>query len=268
MSRNESKCVDTVSENKDLMTSRSESSTVPHARMIDNGTKFDVSPYCKVGLIDSVSRLTSVSWAAKTILRPAGKIMWRSLFLDDATGNVQALFTALSNNEPITDVPFKRKSAGSATSGFVPNDLDTTKRSWPNRIVHFVFIGIPLAILVGLVYGLLNFVQGVMQNIITVLHTGQKLFEQARDDMAYYKSHPDELPPRDKAIEAVSVQVVSPYVARFVGEKIPFVGKYVAGPFERFFGQVAAKRVNQLYDMVDRKRKGPAPSAPPLPARG
>jgi len=265
-SSHESKCIDPISENKDLMTSRSESSTVPHARMIDNGRKFDVSPYCKVGLIDSVSRLTSISWAAKTILRPAGKIMWRSLFMDDAATNVKALFSALSTNEPITEVPLKRKSSTSTPGGF-PHDVDTSKRSWPDRIAHFVFIGIPLAILVGLVYGICNFLQGVVQNVMTMIHTVQKLLEQAHDDVSYYQAHPDELPPRKIAIEAISVQVVSPYVSRFVREKIPLVGGWIAPRFERIFGQVAAKRVNDLYDFVDRKRKS-APSAPPLPARG
>jgi len=242
------------SPNNDLRTNRSETSTVPHARMIDNGQKFDLSPYCKVGLIDSVTRLTSIPWALKTILRPAGKIMWRSLFMDDAATNIGALFAALSTNTPINEVPLHRKSStasSSQQSGSGSNDVQT--RSWPARIVQFVFIGIPLAILVGLVYGICTFIQNVVINVLNVIRTIQELCEQARDDVEYYKAHPDELPTRTKAIEAVSVQVVSPYVSRMI-RKVPLIGSCLASPFERYFGQVAAKRINSVYDYVERKR--------------
>jgi len=245
-----------VSDNKDLMTSRSESSTAPHARMIDNGSKFDLSPYCKVGLIDSISRLTSISWAVKTVFRPASKIIWRSLFMDDAATNIQALFTALSTNSPVTEVPLKSKSASKASGETIgPSSVDTDKRSWPVRIVHFVCIGIPLAILVGIVYGICNFIQGIVTNILNIISTIQQLATQLRDDASYYQAHPDELPPRNKAIEAVSVQVVSPYVSRLVRQKVPFIGNTIAPPFESYFGQFAAKRVNSLYDFVERRSK-------------
>jgi len=246
-----------ASENKDLMTNRSEKSTVPHARMMDNGSKFDLSPYCKVGLIDSISRLTSVTWAFKTVFRPAGKIMWRSLFMDDAATNIQALFTALSTNSPVTEVPLKSKSGSKSSSGDTlgPSSVDTDKRSWPVRIVHFVCIGIPLAILVGVVYGICNFIQGIVTNILNIISTIQQLATQLRDDATYYQAHPEELPPRSKAIEAVSVQVVSPYVSRLVSKKIPVIGPHIATPFENYFGEFAAKRVNSIYDFVEQKTK-------------
>jgi len=243
------------SPNNDLRTNRSESSTVPHARMIDNGQKFDLSPYCKVGLIDSVTRLTSIPWALKTILRPAGKIMWRSLFMDDAATNIGALFTALSLNTPIDEVPLKRKSStASSSQQSGSGSHETQTRSWPARIVQFVFIGIPLAILVGLVYGICTFAQNVVTNVLNVVHTVQELYEQARADVEYYKTHPDELPSRNKAIEAVSVQVISPYVSRMV-RKVPLLGSCFASSFERYFGQIAAKRINSVYDYVERKSK-------------
>jgi hypothetical protein len=239
------------SPNNDLLTNRSESSTVPHARMIDNGRKFDLSPYCKVGLIDSVTRLTSIPWALKTILRPAGKIMWRSLYMDDANANIGALFAALSTNTPIDEVPLKRKSA---TASAPPGGSDLQTRSWPARIVQFVFIGIPLAILVGLVYGVCIFLQSLIKNILNVIQTVRQLYDQAREDVEYYKAHPDELPTRNKAIEAVSVQVISPYVSRMV-RKVPLIGSCLASPFEQYFGQVAAKRINSVYDYVERRSK-------------
>jgi len=241
------------SPNKDLLTNRSESSTVPHARMV--GQKFDLSPYCKVGLIDSVTRLTSVPWALKTILRPSGKIIWRSLYLDDASTNIGALFAALSTNTPIDEVPLQRKSSKAPGSQHIgPGSNQTPIQNWPARIVRFIFIGIPLAILVGLVYGICIFVQNVITNVLNVVHTIQTLFEQARDDVEYYKGHPDELPTRNKAIDAVSIQVISPYVSRMI-RKVPLLGSCLASPFEQYFGQVAAKRINSVYDYIERKTK-------------
>lgn len=244
-----------MSENKDLLTNRSESSTVPHARMSENGSKFDLSPYCKVGLIDSISRLTSVTWAFKTVFGPAKKIMWRSLFMDDAATNIQALFTALSTNSPVTEVPLKAKSGKKSTGGDTigPSTVDTEKRSWPMRIVYFVCVGIPLAFLVGLIYGICNFIQGIVTNLLNIIGTIQQLGTQLREDASYYQTHPEELPPRPKAIEAVSNQVVSPYVSRLVRKKIPIVGSYIAGPFEKYFGDFAAKRVNEIYSFVEKK---------------
>lgn len=244
-----------VSENKDLLTNRSESSTAPHARMIENGSKFDLSPYCKVGLIDSISRLTSVTWAFKTIFGPAKKIMWRSLFMDDAATNIQALFTALSTNSPVTEVPLKAKSGNKSTGTIGPNTVDTEKRSWPMRIVYFVCIGIPLAFLVGIVYGICNFIQGIVTNLLNIIGTIQQLATQLREDASYYQAHPDELPPRPKAIEAVSTQVVTPYVSRLVRKKIPIIGSHIAGPFEKYFGDFAAKRVNAIYSFVEQRAK-------------
>jgi hypothetical protein len=254
--------VDDNSENKDLLTSRSEHSTVPHARMVNNGQKLDLSPYCKVGLIDSISRLTSISWALKTILRPAGKIMWRSLFLDDAATNVQALFAALSTNTPINEIPLQKKVTAKNTqsNGIVPSDIDTEKRSWSVRIFQFIFIGIPLAIFVGLVYGICNFLQSIVTNLLTVFRTVQLLFTQLQEDATYYQAHPDELPPRKKMIEAVSVQVVSPYISRLVSKKIPLIGSRIAPSFERKFGQTVSRRVNSIYDFVERKAKKVSPN--------
>lgn len=246
--------------------SRDFGADVPHARM--KAGKFDLSPYCNVGLIDSVSRLTSPLWAIKTILRPSAKIMWRALFLDDITGNLSSLLSALSTNTPINEVPLKRKSrappvqqreqnsmsqSAQTTSPIIPAHVDTEQRSWTSRAIYFFAIGLPLAALVGLAFGLAGFVQAIFFNILNVFRTISRLYHNSDDDLHYYRAHPNELPERRVAIDAALQQVVSPYVSRLIAKKIPILGSYVAPVVEKHFSVIASRRVNWIYDQVEKR---------------
>jgi hypothetical protein len=61
------------------------------------------------------------------------------------------------------------------------------KRSFSQRLTHFFTVGIPLAIIVGILAGILGFIKAVINDIVTVLTIGSKLYSMSQSDVKFYK---------------------------------------------------------------------------------
>jgi len=212
--------------------------------------RFDLSPYCQAGLIDSVSKVTSIQFALSTIFRPAARIVWRSLWYDDLSANVGAMLGALLSNQPVTDVQLRRKTRQTQEQ---LQKGTISVRTIGRRVAQFAFVGIPLACAVGLLFGIVNWLQSLFNCILTFVTICLQMYRNANDDVGYYYQHPEELPDRKQAIDSVTTQIVAPYVSKLVAAKIPFVGPRVAPKIQIFLGQRASDRINKVYDKIEAK---------------
>jgi hypothetical protein len=138
------------------------------------GNKFDVSAYCQEPLVVALDHLTSVKFALFSLIRPALKITARSLFIEDETITVSNILSHLNTDEPIAAPP--------------PEALpQRPKRSFSQRLIHFFTVGIPLAIIVGILAGILHFIKAVFNDLTTVITIGSTLYSRSQSDVKFYK---------------------------------------------------------------------------------
>jgi len=140
--------------------------------MINN--RFDVSAYCLEPLVSALDHLTSIKFALFSLIRPALKITARSLFIEDETITVSNILSHLNTDEPIAAPP--------------PEALpQRPKRSFSQRLIHFFTVGIPLAIIVGILAGILHFIKAVFNDLTTVITIGSTLYSRSQSDVKFYK---------------------------------------------------------------------------------
>ena len=203
----------------------------------------DLSKYRQPQLVEALDRLTSFTYAGSLLLKPALKIMWRSALYQDADVRLQDLLSQLQGTSPITEppTPSNGNKASSASASSAPSAKQQPKprssqpsRSMAERFVHFFVVGIPMAILVGLAYGVVNFLTCIFADVKTVTQTSANLFSQAKTDLNHYIQHPEARPTKDQAIEAWTQQIVQPYTQTIVKRKLgPFGFGFIATPISR-----------------------------------
>lgn len=140
--------------------------------MINN--KFDVSAYCQEPLVAALDHLSSVKFALFALIRPALKIAARSLFIEHENITFSNILSHLNSEEPIAAPPPEARP-------------QRPKRSFGQRLVHFFTVGIPLAIVVGLLAGILHFVKTIASDIATVVTVGSRLYSMSQQDVKFYK---------------------------------------------------------------------------------
>jgi hypothetical protein len=140
------------------------------------GNKFDVSAYCQEPLVAALDHLSSVKFAVFSLIRPALKIAARSLFVEHETITVSNILSHLNSDAPIASAPPEAQP-------------QRPKRSFSQRIIHFFTVGIPLAILVGLLAGILHFIKAVSSDIATVFTVGSRLYSMSQKDVKFYKGN-------------------------------------------------------------------------------
>jgi len=229
-------------------------SAPPYARMV--GNKFDVSAYCQQSLVDALDHLTSVKFALFALIRPALKIAARSLFVEHETITVSNILLHLNAETPIAEAPPEAQP-------------QRPKRSLGQRLKHFFTVGIPLAILVGILAGILHFIRAVSGDIATVFNVGSRLYSMVRGDAKFYQENPQLLPPRNVAIDGVVNGALTFYTRRLVYRKLGMFS-FLAKPIMWLIESVLVKRLISFFDKIDliRRRYGArstAPSAPPPP---
>jgi len=199
----------------------------------------DLSKYRQPQLVEALDRLTSFTYAGSLLLKPALKIMWRSALYQDADVRLQDLLSQLQGTSPITEPP--AGAAANAAAAAAPASNRQQKqakargsqpsRTMAERFIHFFCVGIPMAVLVGLAYGVVNFVTCIFGDVKTVASTSHNLFQQAKTDLNHYVQHPEARPTKDQAIDAWTQQIVQPYTQAIVKRKLgPFGVGFVAAP--------------------------------------
>jgi len=195
-------------------------------------TGLDLSKYRQPELVAAIDRLTSFSYSLKLLVQPSLKIAWRSLIYQDAEIRFQDLLSKLSGATKSIAIPPKSEVEGIAQDENLnkkANRPPAPKRSLPERLMHFITVGLPLSILVGVLYGVMNFVMSMWSDVITIWTLSNNLFTQAKSDLQYYRQHPEKRPTKDDAIQAWTQQVVRPYSQEFIRKKLGFFG-FVASP--------------------------------------
>ena len=201
----------------------------------------DLSKYRQPQLVEALDRLTSFTYAGSLLLKPALKIMWRSALYQDADVRLQDLLSQLQGTSPITEppTPSSAHAAPDATPASTaaskqPQRSSKPSRTLAERFVHFFVVGIPMAVLVGLAYGVVNFITCIFADVKTVTQTSQNLFNQAKVDLNHYYQHPEARPTKDQAIDAWTQQIVQPYTQTIVKRKLgPFGFGFIATPIAR-----------------------------------
>jgi hypothetical protein len=242
------------------------------------GSKFDVSAYCQEPLVTALDHLSSVKFALFSLVRPALKIAARSLFVENETITVSNILSHLNSDAPIASAPPEAQP-------------QRPKRSFSQRLTHFFTVGIPLAIIVGILAGVLNFLKTLSSDLITVASIGSKLYSMSQSDVKFYKGkinrnpffllmsilsleNPDLLPPRNVAIDGVINTGLSFYTRRLVYRKLGMFS-FLAKPFMTFIERILTNRVIKFCDRIDyirnrynnnnNQHQTPRPSAPPPP---
>jgi len=212
----------------------------------------DLSKYRQPKLVDALDRLTSFTYAGSLLLKPALKIMWRSAIYQDAEVRLQDLVTKLKGagsimQPPTESVTEERKEQINKAQQNKPasqtQQQQQARRSLVERITHFFFIGLPLAVLVGLAYGCVNFVTCIWSDVFTVASLSQKLFETAKTDLNYYYKHPESRPTRNEAIDAWSAQIIAPYTRTIIQKKLGPFG-FISGPVSNLVTKFVRRSAN------------------------
>jgi hypothetical protein len=199
----------------------------------------DLSKYRQPALVEALDRLTSFTYAGTLLLKPALKIMWRSALYQDGEVRFQELVGQLIGNAPINEPPTPAAADGAVASASSDKKkpaaaAKAASRSLQERFFHFFFVGIPMAVLVGLATGIVNFVSCIWRDVMTVASTSHLLLSQAKTDLSYYMQHPESRPTKDEAINAWSDQIVQPYAQTIVKRKLgPFGVGFLSGPISR-----------------------------------
>jgi hypothetical protein len=187
----------------------------------------DLSRYRQPALVEALDRLTSFTYAGSLLLKPAFKIMWRSALYQDGEVRMQELLSQLTGTSPVTEPP----SANAEGQPQPKKKATAPSRSIVVRLLHFFFVGLPMAVIVGLAYGLVNFVTCIWKDVMTVASTSQNLVSTAKTDLSYYMQHPEKRPTKDEAVNAWSGQIIQPYTQAIVKRKLgPFGMGWVSGP--------------------------------------
>jgi small-conductance mechanosensitive channel len=222
------------------------------------GNKFDVSAYCQEPLVTALDHLSSVKFALFSLIRPALKIAARSLFVENETITFSNILLHLNSDAPIAEPPPEARP-------------QRPKRSFSQRIIHFFLVGIPLAIIVGILAGIINFIKNITNDIITVITIGSQLYSMSQRDVKFYKDNPNLLPPRNIAIDGVINTGLSFYTRRLIYKKLGMFS-FLAKPFMTFIERILTNRVIKFCDVIDHYRnryndnnQTNRPSAPPPP---
>ena len=193
----------------------------------------DLSRYRQPALVEALDRLTSFTYAGSLLLKPALKIMWRSALYQDGEVRMQELLGRLNGTAPITEPPTPSGAKGAGPGSEAPQKKRSppVSRSISERLFHFFFVGIPMAVLVGLAYGIVNFVTCIWKDVQTVASTSTTLLNTAKHDLSYYMSHPESRPTKDEAVNAWAGQIIQPYTEAIVKRKLgPFGIGWISGP--------------------------------------
>lgn len=245
------------------------------------GNKFDVSAYCQEPLVQALDHLSSVKFALFALVRPALKIAARSLFIEHETITVSNILSHLNSDAPITAPPPEAQP-------------QRPKRSFPQRLIHFFTVGIPLAIIIGILAGILHFLKTITNDVITVATIGSRLYSMSQQDVKFYKGNlnflkkkyflfflsldnPNLVPPRNTAIDGVINTGLSFYTRRLVYRKLGMFS-FLVKPLLTLIEKILTNRVIKFCDKVDYYRNRSnnnnnnnsnnfqqKPSAPPPP---
>lgn len=244
------------------------------------GNKFDVSAYCHEPLVNALDHLSSVKFALFSLARPALKIAARSLFVEHETITVSNILSHLNTDEPIAAPPPEAQP-------------QRPKRSFSQRLIHFFTVGIPLAIIIGILAGILHFIKTISNDLITVVTIGSRLYSMSQKDVKFYKGkslcllmnliirmcffflleNPNLVPPRNAAIDGVINTGLSFYSRRLIYRKLGMFS-FLAKPFLTLIEKILTNRVIKFSDTIDNYRnrnnnnnnQRTSPSAPPPPS--
>lgn len=238
------------------------------------GNKFDVSAYCQEPLVIALDHLSSIKFAVFSLIRPALKISARSLFIENEELTFSNIISHLNSDTPIAAPPPEARQ-------------QRPKRTLFQRLGHFIFVGIPLAIFVGLIAGILNFVRSVTNDLITVITHITKLYSMCQGDIKFYKGkkqrekyyiisaiflsleNPHLLPPRGEAINAIVNNGLTFYTWRLIDRKFG-IFSFIFKPIIAFIVKLLTNRIIHFFDRIDEMRnrnrnRTIRPSAPSAP---
>ncbi|CAF2054890.1 unnamed protein product [Rotaria magnacalcarata] len=201
-----------------------------YARMVDD--EFEVSAYCDEPLVASLDHLSSIKFAVLAMTRPGLNIAARSCFVKDSDITLSNLLSNLHSETPIAAAAPPPESAHS----------QQINRSLFQRLMYFIFIGIPFAISIGLLVGIIQFVRTIVNDIATVFIILCQLHSMSQ-------KNPQLLPPRSTAIDAIINRGVGFYTFRLIDKKlgmlsclvkpiIALIVKFLTRRLINFFGQI------------------------------
>ena len=108
------------------------------------------------------------------MVRPALKIVVRSLFIQDETITLSNILLHLNSDSPVSAPP---SEAGSQRQ----------QRTLLQRLIHFFLIGIPLAIVIGTFTGFLHLIKTISNDIITIIRSVWELCSMSQSDAKFYR---------------------------------------------------------------------------------
>lgn len=192
----------------------------------------DLSKYRRPELVEAIDHLTSWPHAIKLLTFPALKIWWASLFVPSPLSFLR-VFKQLSGVLSITSVA----------------EPPAQKPSLISRIFRFIFVGFPLAILVGLIYGVLNVIYSYLMDVMKVIRVSATMFAEAKGDLQYFKDHPERRPTKDETTTLFLDQVIHPYSDALIKKKLgflSFLSRPVTSVVNGVTGFVTRRAVNNL----------------------
>ncbi|CAF2743385.1 unnamed protein product [Rotaria sp. Silwood2] len=204
------------------------------------GDKFDVSAYCQEPLVAALDHLSSVKFAFFSLVRPALKIAARSLLVENETITFSNILLHLNSDTSITSPPPEAQH-------------QRPKRSFPQRLIHFVTVGIPLAIIVGILAGILHLIKIFTSDITTVITSICQLYSMSQRDIKFYKENPHLLPSRNVAIDGIINTGLSFYTRRLIYRKLG-IFSFIAKPFMTLIERLLTKRIIKFCDHIDKRR--------------
>jgi hypothetical protein len=203
--------------------------------------QLELSKYRNPAMLDAIDHLTSVPYQLKSLFWPSMKIAGRALW-NRNTMSVKELFADLSPNKT-------EEEKQSIKEAEQHKREEVQQRALFSRVVYFVLVGIPSALLVGLVFGLLTFLGNLLKDIYTVSASGLSLFSQARQDIRYFHDNPAEMPTQEQATEAITDQVVMPYARTLVKKKLGPIS-FMARPADFLLNRVIKQAARNSGKMI------------------
>jgi len=195
----------------------------------------DLSKYRQPELVEALNRLTSFTYAGSLFVIPAIKIAMRSFWKG-------------------SDVPMKElfaKLGGTELNHETEPPRVQVKQSLAQRMIHFIVVGLPLALLVGAAYGVLNLVTNIWSDVIKVSSITNTLFENAKSDLKQWSAHPEQRPSKEKAIDAWSAQIIGPYTTLLLKRKLVGPLKVLAWPASAFVNKFVRRAAFNAASMVE-----------------
>jgi small-conductance mechanosensitive channel len=102
------------------------------------------------------------------------KIAGRSLFVEHETISIANILSHLNTDGPITAPPPQAQA-------------QRRKRSLGERVRHFLFVGIPLALIVGVLAGILHCLKSLFDNLTTIITACRRLYSMSEQDVRFYR---------------------------------------------------------------------------------